>query len=210
MGLRKTIKAVLTGDIVNSTRIPALKEKILLKELGAELSDHATSFYRGDSFQVFMKEPEDALRMALICRTMAIGLMGDGEVPTDIRISIGLGQVELPVKMPAVARGEAFVLSGHGLDELQHTAQRLLIRSGHVIADIGFQVMSDYLDSIYDQMTPKQAEVIFYLLRGQTQQETAIRQKKSKSTISQLVNSGRWPEIERLLQQYEMLIKQLL
>ncbi len=31
--------------------------------------------------------------------------------------------------------------------------------------------------------------------------------KKSKSTISQHASSGRWPEIEKILNQYELLVK---
>ncbi len=129
---------------------------------------------------------------------------------SDIRVSIGIGRVQLPVKMPGTARGEAFILSGRRLDEIQHTEERLSIRSGHTIADIGFQIMTDYLDSIYGKMTSKQAVVLFDLLRGGTQQEIALKLGKSKSTISQLVSAGRWPEIEKLLKQFEMLINQLL
>jgi hypothetical protein len=58
-------------------------------------------------------------------------------------------------------------------------------------------------------MTGKQAEVIFQLLKGEMQQVVAKKLKKTKSTIHQRVTSGRWPEIEKLLQQYENIINQL-
>jgi transcriptional regulator with XRE-family HTH domain len=69
--------------------------------------------------------------------------------------------------------------------------------------------MADYLDAIYRGMTTKQAAAIVQLLEGDTQQEVASKLGKSKSTISQLVTAGRWPEIEKILQQFENLIKQL-
>ena len=58
-------------------------------------------------------------------------------------------------------------------------------------------------------MTPKQAAVIIELLNGEAQQKVATELNKSKSTISQLVSAGRWPEIEKLLQQYDDIINLL-
>ena len=59
-------------------------------------------------------------------------------------------------------------------------------------------------------MTGKQAEVIFELLKEQTQQDVAGLLKKSKSTIHQHVTAGRWNEIEKLLKQFENIINQIL
>jgi hypothetical protein len=209
MAIRKSIAAVLTGDIVNSTAMTAARERTLVKGLKKVLPADQTSFYRGDSFQVFLREAEGALRTALICRTMAISLTEDDAVRGDVRISIGVGEVKLPVKMPEAARGDAFFLSGRGLDDIEETEEQLSIRSGHALADIGFEVMANYLDAIYRDMTVKQAVVLLGLLQGQTQQHIALKIKKSQSTVSQLTNAGRWPEIERLLQQFEMLINQI-
>ena len=217
MGIHKiAIGAVLTGDIVNSTKLLHGQEVRLIGALKAVLDKflgkHLHEFYRGDSFQVYMEKPADALRMALKCRALAIGITGkeESEVVSDIRISIGIGAVNHPIRDLGIAKGEAFLLSGRRFDVLQQAEQRLAIISGEPLADIGFQVMADYLDNIYSTMTGKQAEVIAELLSGTTQQQIAVTRDKSKSTISQLANAGRWPEIERLLQQYELLINQLL
>jgi len=207
---RTVYAAVLTGDIVNSTRIPEFKAERLTKELEGELSPYVVSFYRGDSFQVFIPVTQNSLRTALICRTLAISLTEDSAMRSDVRISIGIGKVQTPVKMPNLARGEAFILSGRGLDEIEDTHQRLAMASGHAIADIGMEVMANYLDNIYEGMTPKQAVVILDLLKGQNQQGVALKLKRSKSTISQLAKAGRWIEIEKVLEQFEKMINQLL
>ena len=210
MALRESVAAVLTGDIVNSTAIPTTRERVLLKQLKKALPANQTSFYRGDSFQVFLKEAKGSLRTALICRTMAISLTEGGIARGDVRIGIGVGKVKRPVKMPEAAKGEAFVLSGRGLDHIEKTEEQLSIRSGHAVADIGFEVIANYLDAIYRDMTGKQAVVLLGLLQGQTQQHIAEKIKKSQSTVSQLANAGRWTEIERLLQQFELLINQVI
>lgn len=106
------------------------------------------------------------------------------------------------------------VVSDRSFDMLQAGKKqagesRLAIASGHVIADTGFLVMAEHIDAVYKRMTVKQATAITGLLRGQTQQQVALNLSKSNSTISQLVSSGGWPAIERLLQQYEFLINRL-
>ena len=53
-------QAVLTGDIVNSTKISAAAEKKLLKVLQQVLAAYKFEFYRGDSFQVYIKNPAEA------------------------------------------------------------------------------------------------------------------------------------------------------
>jgi hypothetical protein len=204
------IYAVLTGDIVNSTTLNKANEKKLHKELPALFAGHNFEFYRGDSFQALVKEPAAALRLALLCRTIAISLPQVREnVSSDIRIGIGIGKVESPVKTLNVAKGEAFILSGRALEELSKTEKRMAIATTTPLANQGLQVIADYIDNIFEQMTAKQAEVIFQLLKGETQQAVAYKLKKNKSTIHQRVTSGRWPEILRILQQYENIINLL-
>lgn len=198
------IHAVLTGDIVNSTQLNSDQEKSLLATLESILSPFSFEFYRGDSFQVYMKEGEKALETALLCRTAAIALMPEEtNIISDVRISIGLGDVEEPVKTLASAKGEAFLLSGRSLDEMGKTEGRLVIAMGNKLGAIALGVIADYINSIYRQMTVKQAEVIFELLKGDTQQQVADKLHKSKSTISQHVTAGRWDEIENILKNFK-------
>ncbi len=206
------IQAVITGDIVNSTKLKAAKEKKLLLMLQDVLSPYQFEFYRGDSFQVYQKSALTALKTALLCRAAAICISpgNDENIATDIRISIGIGPVKAPVKTLSNAKGEAFVLSGRTFDELAKTNTRLAIGTSNVLAHEGLQVIADYINAIFKVMTSKQATVIFELLKGQTQQVVAEKLKKSKSTIHQHVGSGRWVEIEKLLQQYQNIVNQLI
>ncbi len=203
------IHAVLTADIVNSTQLSQTTEKKLLKCLQQLLTPHRFEFYRGDSFQVFMKNATAALQTALLCRTAAISIAGSAAIASDIRISIGIGKVRNPVKALGTARGEAFVLSGRAFDELTTAGTRLVMAASNSLANEGLQVIGNYLNAIFKDMTGKQASVIFELLKGETQQTVAVKLKKSKSTIHQHVSAGRWPEIENLLQQYTNIINLL-
>lgn len=204
------IRAVLTGDIVNSTRIGRANERKLLKNLQQVLAAHLFEFYRGDSLQVYIKVPTQALQMALLCRTVGMSITQDEKVASsDVRVSIGIGQVNTSVKSLGNAKGEAFVLSGRAFDEKLHADTGLVISTANPLANAGLQVIADYINAIFKVMTSKQAAVIFQLLKGETQQQVATKMKKSKSTINQRVKAGRWPEIEKLLKQYENIINQL-
>lgn len=203
------IQAVLTGDIVNSTKLSTTKSNKLVTCITGLFQQYKVEFYRGDSFQAYLKNPADALRLALLCRTIAISISKDDKFVADVRISIGIGNVTGAVRTLKTAKGEAFVLSGRMFDEIVKTSQRLAISSTNELANEGLQVISDYINSIFGLMTGKQAEVIVELLQGEQQQAVAKKLKKTKSSIHQRVTSGRWPEIERLLIQYENITKHL-
>lgn len=205
-----TIQSVLTADIVNSTKLHAAKEKKLTNVLTDLFISRncKIEFFRGDSFQAYIRDTKGALRLALMSRVAAISFSKDDKIVlSDIRISIGIGAVKTPVTTLKTARGEAFILSGRKFDEIAKTSQRLAIASPSPLANEGLQVIADYLNAIFSVMTGKQAEVIFELLKGETQKMVAKKFKKTKSTIHQRITSGRWPEIERLLEQYENIVK---
>jgi hypothetical protein len=200
--------AVLTGDIVNSTLLDKTHEQRLFSLLNLILSGHRHEFFRGDSFQAYITDPKDALKIALQCRTAAIGLDPEAStVSADVRVSIGIGNVETPVRALATAKGEAFLLSGRALDDLKSAEGRLIIVIENKIAAVALEVMSDYINSIYKQMTPKQAEVILELLNGNSQQQASENLKRSKSTISQHVAAGRWDEISKILADYGRIVQ---
>ncbi|HUQ67603.1 MAG TPA: hypothetical protein VM101_15680 [Flavitalea sp.] len=202
------VHAVLTGDIVNSTKLNSSNEKQLLKLMEDILGDHKHEFFRGDSFQVFVQETTKALPLALLCRTAAIGLEPEqSPAISDVRISIGIGRVETPVKTLSLAKGEAFLLSGRAFDAMEKTEGRLIITTENKMANYALSVMSDYINSIYKQMTPKQAEVIFELLNGHSQQHVADKLNRSKSTISQHVTAGHWDELDNILKKYKDIVQ---
>ena len=211
MAVSPKIHAILTGDIVNSSRLLPREQKLFLDRLNQAFGNHPHEYYRGDSFQVYIDDPRQALKVSLQCRATAISFAKDYEAsPYDVRISIGVGTVNRPMKILLAATGEAFLLSGRNLDEISNTNIRLIIVTGNELANAGLAVLTDYINSIFEHMTPKQAEIISGLLAGNTQQSIAQQLSKSKSTVHQLTVSGRWQEIEKLLQRFENLINYLL
>ena len=201
------VQAVITGDIVNSTLLKQADEKKLAAALTQVFEQQKMEFFRGDSFQAYIKDPKKALRLALMSRARAISFFGEGNsILTDVKISIGLGSVHIPVRTLNTARGEAFILSGRQFDNMTDSDPRLKLAINDPLANEGFQVIADYLNAIFTNMTDKQAEVIFELLKGEVQKTIARKLKKTKSSIHQRLVSGRWPEIEKLLLRYENIV----
>lgn len=197
------VAAVITADIVNSTASATAMGKKLVTQLSAVLKNHRFEFYRGDSFQVYTKDPLAALKLSFQLRATAKKLSGI----YDVRISIGIGKVVTPVRTLRTANSEAFVLSGRMFDQLKDD-QRLWIQSANANASIAFRVIANFSDYILKRLTSKQAEVVVELLKEQTQTQISKKLKREQSTINKHAHSAGWPELEKLLYDYEQVIIQ--
>jgi hypothetical protein len=203
------LSAVLTADIVNSMQLDRLQEKSLQKQLQSIAKGYPIEFYRGDSFQVFLRDAAPALQLALLFRCAATKIdPGEGK-GFDIRISIGLGAVKLPVRSLALAKGEAFTLSGRAFDNFKETERRLFIATTDAVAGIGLEVMAGYTDHLFSSLTNRQAEIVFEMISGYTQLETAKRVNKAQATIHQHLKAANWTSIKYLLDKFADFIKVL-
>ena len=201
-----TLSAVITADIVNSTQLPKANYKKLLKNLELLFGEYQYEFFRGDSFQVFLKSPGEALAVLLKARTAAIRL-SENTSSSDIRASIGIGTVKLPVKSIQTAIGDVFVLSGRAFDKLEKQERLSMVSDERNKAvNIGLVVISQFIDYLFQRLTFKQAAVVYELLMNRTQTETALRLQKSQATINKHTQAAGWPELEKLLAEYKDLI----
>lgn len=194
--------AIITADIVNSTLLPAAQEKKLAKQLSDVLQPYKYEFYRGDSFQAYIKEPARALAIVLRLRTTARRI----SFLHDIRASVGIGQVPPRLRKLNTASDEAFVLSGRAFDILSKTDSRLMIQSADLTANHGFRVISYFVDYLLKGITEKQAEVLFQLVNDNTQLEAAKNLRKSTSTVNKHAQAAGWHELVKVLTEFEELV----
>ena len=201
--------AVLTGDIVKSTRMKADVFDTVMKTV-IKAANEASRFdassapparaevFRGDGWQAVLGSPSVALRAAFYVRASAIVAGGD------TRVSIGIGGFDhIDKKNVARSSGEAFLASGRGLDEMK-PRQRL------VLFDDGFDASAHRWartaiglgDVIASGWTRRQAEIVLYQLRqfgGVTGVEIAKHAGVATQTISKHLKAARWDSIELLL-----------
>lgn len=205
--------AVITADIVNSSLLDKDSVNRLsewLKELINANQAKFLSFYRGDSFQSYIVDPYPAYKLALQMRTVAVlSRIESPEIETDLKISVGIGGIDTPVKNINSAMGEAFILSGRGLDELEKSGARFIVKSEDQSVNIALETISAFTDYLFTHLTSKQAEVLQHLLNGSNQVEISKILKKSQSTINRHVQALGWNEMEHLLDLYHQCIQKL-
>jgi hypothetical protein len=199
------LSAAITADIVNSTLLSPLLHKRLLDSISTILKSFKFEFYRGDSFQVYIKDPKEALHTALQLRTAARKIT----FIHDVRISIGIGEINPGLKKLSTSTDEAFVLSGRSFDTLATTHSQLIITSSNETVNHGLKTISYFVDYLFKNLSEKQSEVIFELLADNTQLKAAKKLKKSISTINKHAQAGGWNELSQMLTEYENLISKI-
>lgn len=138
--------AVLTGDLVESSKYSASNIDIAMQSIGSAAQTIATlqnppaetrfTRYRGDGWQIYLERPRFSLRTAVVIQATLTALNMES------RISIGIGHADsLGTANLADAAGKAFEDSGRGLDDMAQI-WRVAISgesvqdSDHIIADL--------------------------------------------------------------------------
>jgi len=178
------IHAVLTGDLVRSSRLTSDQSR----EAMAELKFAAASFnavypgtihkemdtFRHDSWQLLLNNPVFAFRAALFLRCV-LKMKSSAGIKFDTRISIGIGPVDFVAENRiSDSRGLAFTLSGRGLDGM---------KNAYLAFDGSFGKPDDWhdvslgvvplLDCVVTDWTPVESGAVSAALLGKTQLETA-------------------------------------
>ena len=220
-------KAVITADVVQSSKMSTAHRKwfnekinklLVFLEKNKFLQPNDYETYRGDSFQCLIHKPENALKMGFILKT-GIKLLDPSKqqyidngrkiVPKlldkksfDIRISIGLGAIDVKSKKLSTSDGEAFQLSGRRIDEMKKERQTFCITTNDDFKS-ELYTQSFLIDNILAHATPLQCEVMYWKLYGLN--EIAIAQKLDikQSAVNQRSTSGGWHAIEVMLKRFK-------
>jgi DNA-directed RNA polymerase specialized sigma24 family protein len=201
------MKAVVTADIVNSTLVKAADFNDLSDKIKAIYEKDKIEFYRGDSFQVLVNDAQKVFLQSILSRLLAMQYSNKQKV--DIRMSISLGKLNSNSGKIGSNMDDLFVRSGRAFDKFQNSTRRLYVVSGNESIDFTFEIMAEYMDSLLENITPRQAEVLYYMLKGMSQVEIARQLDKTTATINQHVKTARYTEIESLLKKFVILTQQL-
>ena len=202
---------VITGDIIGFTTIAGAKRKRLLSDTSELLSSwvgnpaHARIF-RGDSFQMLFMDIKMALERAIQLRCWFKKHSSSSKILLDARMVIGVGKISYYGKSVLDSDGEAFHLSGRAFDDLE-VGENLNIITADQIKNEQLKVIFSLAELIMSNWTINQAEVIFLLLEGRTQQEMAEELKIGQSAVNNRIKLAKWKEIEKMIRYVESLIE---
>ncbi len=195
--------AVLTGDIVASRQLSAER----LERARRLIAGGAAQFrrrqpralcgvpevFRGDAWQLLLREPRWALRVALLMRAL---LLARNDVRT--RISIGIGGVDvINRRRISVSTGEAFMLSGHALDHITGYFDLTGALPDRAAPLAGwFPAMLHLCSGLIRPWTRRQAEIVSFalLLDNPTHESIAgtLRPRVSKQSVTESLAAARW------------------
>jgi hypothetical protein len=212
-----SLHAVLTGDIVGSSRFSAEQRRQLhsrFAENARQLQDqfgekilHKPDIVRGDSWQFALANPQDSLRIALFFRgLLRISLPTTG---IDSRVSIGFGSIEfIPGDEFSSGDGEAYRLSGEGLESLKKPFRMGLFFPGRYTSHLtgALDIIVKLIDREVGKWTPAQSESAAGALLGLTQKAIAsgwVRREITQQAVADHLDRAGWSAIETGLTFFE-------
>ncbi len=211
---QSTIHAVLTGDIVKSSRLrPSQLQSVRASLISAVeavrgwkrgLVKGKPEFFRGDAWQLLLTDAAIAMRVGIFLRA---SLLAQGLA--DTRVAIGLGEVaQVSSNRISLLTGQAFSLSGHALDKMtQYSSMTVEIpQSAGPLSD-WLPVIGLLCDSLIGQWTSRQAEIVCAALHPtEPDHETvarALRPTISKQAVAKALSGANWYAIREAMRLFE-------
>lgn len=221
--IENKIYAVVTGDIVGSSKLNMNGQpnvSSVIQSAAARISAQYQSsvhgdidIFRGDSWQMVIAKPEYSLRIGLLLRSLLLSTPGFKQL--DTRFSIGFGSIDyLPENNISTGNGEAFLLSGTGLERCKKPIRMCLnfpqgFRSSTTRA---LNIIIRLIDLHVQHWTNKQAEAASGVLIGLTQREIAnnwVKEPVTQQAISQHLEGAGWTQINDSLEYFESILPTL-
>ena len=208
------IRGVITGDIVDSSSISNEWKSKISETLQKVIFDFRMQspanleMFRGDSFQITIEKPSSALPIGIALRAALRANTPDGLTPCDARISIGIGEVSYESESILTSDGEAFRLSGRGLDSLGK--QRLSISTSTEVLNAELKLNTAFADEIITKWTPKQAAVVYVgLIKEASQKDMAESMDMKLSNFNKHWNLAHVSLILSYINRFQFLISNI-
>ena len=140
---------ILTGDIKGSRKAKSENWLADLKELFQKFGKNPVDWeiYRGDEFQIEIKNCEEALLIAFEIKAFL------RTISLDARMSIGIGEKTSKAKRISESNGSAFVYSGEAFDVMKKNKINLVVQSAdnqfnkdmNLLIRLGLSFMDNWL-----------------------------------------------------------------
>ena len=198
--------SILTGDIINSRKND---DNFWLKTLKETLDTFGKSpkywqVYRGDSFQLEIKDSENAFYAALKLKSH---LKSTENI--DVRIGIGIGEKKFNVDSITESNGEAFINSGDAFDNYLKKQTIAIITPWQEI-DEELNIAFDLALLTMDSWTKNSAEAFKLSLESEnnTQKKIANILGITQGRVSERQKRAGFEPIMKLEKRFRKLIQQ--
>jgi hypothetical protein len=194
--------AVLTGDIINFTQLDNDSRQSLIEETERMLKSwvkepNDAEVFRGDSYQLIFEDIAQALNRSiqLICWFKKHSIDKNGW-PLGTRIAVGVGKIAYKGKSVLDSDGEAFHQSGRSFDKMRQD-ELLTIKTVNNEINQQIEIILIFINQIINQWNINQAEVIYLLKEGYTQQRMADELGIRQGAVNNRLRVAKWKEVEK-------------
>ncbi|MCC9073633.1 hypothetical protein LNQ49_18805 [Flavobacterium sp. F-65] len=174
--------SIITGDIIGSRQLQPKDWIDGLKKLFNLFGKNPIEWeiYRGDEFQIEIKNPEDALLSSLLIKAYLRTLK------LDARMSIGFGDKTHKAKKISESNGTAFIYSGELFETLKKQKTTLSLKSGNADFDIKLNLMLRLSLTFMDNWLVPAAEFIVIAIQNPTlsQEEIGLKLGINQAAVS--------------------------
>lgn len=219
------LRATISADIVSSTSLSVFDLTHLqsvirqfLDELSVKSQDEDWGrLFKGDSVEIFLKDPHKALRTALLLKALVKKTFIENNIEAKqslfkkygIRMAIGIGEMRIADKARDVLDGEAIYYSGRALEKnakegLSGKRSMCFACKAPLLSE-QMNVMLGLLDMLFKEATSKQCEVVYFKLLGMNELEIAEKLGVVQSVVNQHSNAIGWNAIESTVKYFEKL-----
>jgi len=201
--------SVITGDIIQSKKLDPGEWMNKLKQELNLIGNHPETWeiYRGDSFQVEVTNPAQALKIAIKIKA-AIKSIRKG----DVRMSVGIGEKTYAALRITESNGSAFVYSGESFEKLAKTKQNLAFASPFAAFNREMNLLLRLALIAMNTWTINSAEMVYLALEhpGKSQAELGEILGIRQNAVSNRLKRANFDEISDLINWYETNVAELL
>ncbi|MCM5663041.1 transcriptional regulator [Galbibacter mesophilus] len=189
--------SVITGDIINSRKKNPEEWLIPLKEVFSGISGNQKfwEIYRGDSFQVEIKDVYFAFSAAVLIKATIKSIKG-----LDVRMSIGIGDKTHEGEKISESNGSAFLNSGELFENLKPLKTNLAIQTDNSAVNKELNLYFKLALIAMDNWTASSAEIVKVSLESPTlsQEELGSLIGIKQSAVSERLKRASFEEIMEL------------
>jgi hypothetical protein len=211
--------AILTGDVVASSKMPLVERRELPQMLrrGSQQLDRAfpgaaplaIDIFRGDSWQLLATKAALSLRIGLFFRAYIIASSSAND-RWDTRMAVAVGGIDfLPAKRVSEGDGEAYRLSGQALDGLREPDRLRFVSAKDDLPEQAVTVR--FIDALARGWTAPQARAVLGRLQGWRQAEIANLWPEpiAQQAVGRHLEKANWTAVEHGLRLIENSLQEL-
>ena len=199
--------SVITGDIIGSRQ---QKSKHWVEDLKKILSPFGEmpaqwEIYRGDEFQVEVKNPEEALLAAILIKAHLRALKSDA------RMSIGFGDKTHNAEKISESNGTAFINSGELFETLKKQKVTLALKTGDIVFDEKMNLMLRLALTFMDNWLAQPAQFVAVAIENPNLSQEELGQKLgiNQAAVSRRQKRAQFDLVMNLDRYFRTQIKEL-